>query len=150
MHEALANSDLLLAEAEEYSAQLEQRLQAALQWRLEVEQQVQQQSGEKEALHQQLQMLKTRLDLSPGATPSKPLAKVEALKGEAKCALDRLRVESEANAEERARRNAAEEDLGSMRCSSETLHTSKSAQRRRRNVRKRVSCGSSWSRRCCR
>ena len=115
MHEALVNSDLLLAEAEEYSAQLEQRLQAALQWRLEVEQQVQQQSGEKEALHQQLQMLKTRLDLSPGATPSKPLAKVEALKGEVKCALDRLRVESEANAEERARRHAAEEDLGSMR-----------------------------------
>ena len=85
----------MLVEAEEYSRQLELRLERALKWRLEVEQQVpqlrpdvyfctskasklstieeqvEQQDGEADILRQQLGILKSALDMSPSVCVSK-------------------------------------------------------------------------------
>ena len=60
-----------MGEAEEYSRQLELRLERALKWRLEVEQQVEQQDGEAHILRQQLGILKSALDMSPSVCVSK-------------------------------------------------------------------------------
>ena len=73
LEDALSQSDAQVREGEEYSAQVELRLQAALQWRIQVEAELEAQSGESKMLHQHLSLLKTALDVSPASTPSKGL-----------------------------------------------------------------------------
>jgi len=88
LEEALSQSQTMLREAEEYSGQLEQRLEAALAWRQTVEAEVEQQCERSEVLNKQLAALKAALDMSPSATPSKGVAKVRRLQNEVQSALE--------------------------------------------------------------
>jgi len=112
LREALGQSEIVVKDAEEYSGQLEQRLEAALHWRQQVEEQVQQQCGENETLHKHLGILKTALDMSPSATPSKGVAKVGYLKQQVQSALEQVQAEAIASQHERDRRAEVEQDLG--------------------------------------
>jgi hypothetical protein len=111
LEEALSQSQTMLHEAEEYSGQLEQRLEAALEWRQTVEAEVEQQYGREEVLNKQLAALKAALDMSPSATPSKGVAKVRRLQNEVQSALERVQAEAMTCEQERFKRTKAEGDV---------------------------------------
>jgi len=121
LREALGQSEIVVKDAEEYSGQLEQRLEAALHWRQQVEEQVQQQCGENETLHKHLGILKTALDMSPSATPSKGVAKVGYLKQQVQSALEQVQAEAIASQHERDRRAEVEQDLGMLHAELERM-----------------------------
>jgi hypothetical protein len=115
LREALAQADAALREAEDYSGQLEQRLEAALEWRNSVEAQVRQQSGHAAAIEGQLSVLKEALEMSPDATPSKGVAKVRCLKDQVAVALQRVQEEATTSEREREGRAQAEHDIGVLK-----------------------------------
>ena len=115
LEEALSQSQTMLREAEEYSEQLEERLEAALEWRQKVETQVEQQHGRTEVLNKQLVVLKTALGMSPSATPSKGVVKVRHLQNEVKSALERVQAEAMTCEQERLQRTKAEHDVEVLR-----------------------------------